>query len=223
MSLGVAEWWRGLWSWDRVRDTIRSLPGRLGFARNRELKFFRLVLNLETGEVFDEILGRFLTDRERYGLYYILYNHAQTRYDIGELGEYLTLSQVCPALHCPMVKENLEAFLKLSSGIFASRPELLYRAAEPFGYERLDIGDVAVKIYTLPRVPIAVALWLGEEGELPPSVSILFDKSVTSYLECEAAQILAGVLLARLIISLARYGGTDIGGIRYSYRYQCSE
>lgn len=222
MNFAVSSWWKEVWSWDKVKNVVRSLPGRLGFEQGRELKFFKLKLDLETGEVFDEVLGRFLTERERYGLYYVLHVHARTREDVGELGEYVTPTQVCPAIHCPMVKENLDAMTKLVQTVLSLNPELLYKAAEVFSYEKVDVGDVAVKVYVLPRVPIVVTVWLGEEG-IPPSISILFDKSVSNYLECEAALIMAGVLLARLIISLAENVGVDIRGVRYSYRYQCPE
>ncbi|MEM1844643.1 MAG: DUF3786 domain-containing protein, partial [Ignisphaera sp.] len=199
MSLDVSAWWKEVWSWDRVKQAISTLPGRLGFEKDRELRFFRLRVDIESGEVYDEILARFLSERERYGLYFILYRYSQTDKEIEEMGEYVTLSQICPALHCPMVKQNMNAFEK----VFGYKQGLLYKAAEAFDYEKIDIGDEAVKIYILPKVPIVISVWLGEE-EIPPSVSILYDKSVTHYLDCEASSIMAGVTLTRLIISLAK-------------------
>ncbi|MEM0027387.1 MAG: DUF3786 domain-containing protein [Ignisphaera sp.] len=222
MCSGYTPWWKEVWGWDRVKDVLRTLPGRLGFERNRYLRFFRLRVDLESGEVFDEVLERFLSERERYGLYYVLYNYAQTAIDIGESREYITLTQICPAVHCPMVKQNIDAFKVLVDSVFSSNPDLLYKAAETFNYEKIDFGDAAVKVYTLPRVPIVVAIWFGEEG-MPSSVSLLYDKNVSSYLECEAASIMGGVLLARLIISLGKSAGIDISNVRYGYRYQCPE
>lgn len=156
--------------------------------------------------------------KERYGLYFILYRYSQTDKEIEEMGEYVTLSQICSALHCPMVKQNMNAFEK----VFGYKQGLLYKAAEAFDYEKIDIGDEAVKIYILPKVPIVISVWLGEE-EIPPSVSILYDKSVTHYLDCEASSIMAGVMLTRLIISLAKNYNIYVQGVEYSYRYQCSE
>ncbi|MEM1542128.1 MAG: DUF3786 domain-containing protein [Ignisphaera sp.] len=218
MSLGVSAWWKEVWSWDRVKQAISTLPGRLGFEKDRELRFFRLRVDVESGEVYDEILARFLSERERYGLYFILYRYSQTDKEIEEIGEYVTLSQICPALHCPMVKQNMNAFEK----VFGYKQGLLYKAAEAFGYEKIDIGDEAVKIYILPKVPIVISVWLGEE-EIPPSVSILYDKSVTHYLDCEASSIMAGVTLTRLIISSVKNLNVYVQGVEYSYRYQCSE
>jgi len=218
LSLGVSAWWKEVWSWDRVKQAISTLPGRLGFEKDRELRFFRLRVDVESGEVYDEILARFLSERERYGLYFILYRYSQTDKEIEEIGEYVTLSQICPALHCPMVKQNMNAFEK----VFGYKQGLLYKAAEAFGYEKIDIGDEAVKIYILPKVPIVISVWLGEE-EIPPSVSILYDKSVTHYLDCEASSIMAGVTLTRLIISSVKNLNVYVQGVEYSYRYQCSE
>jgi hypothetical protein len=222
LGFGVSAWWREVWGWDRVKNVIKSLPGRLGFGKGNVLNFFRLRLDIDTGEVYDEVLERFLTERERYGLYYVLYTYAQAKEDIGELGELVTPSQICPAIHCPMTKENLEAITKLTQSVFSLNPELLLKATEPFNPQKVDIGDIAVKIYTLPRVPIVLAIWLGEES-IPPSISILYDKSITNYLDCESAMIMAGVLIARIIISLAKKVGINIGDVKYSYRYQCPE
>ncbi|MEM1526327.1 MAG: DUF3786 domain-containing protein [Ignisphaera sp.] len=218
MSLTNDAWWKEVWSWSKVKDVVNTLPGRLGFDVSKELKFFKLRLNLDTGDVYDEILGRFLTEREKYGLYYILYVYSHAEREINELGELITLSQICPAIHCPMFKENLRAF----EVIFGYNPEYLYQSAEVIGYEKIDLADAAVKIYVLPRVPIFVGIWLGEEG-LPPSSIILFDKSVTNYVDCEAASILAGVLLSRLIIALSKKLNVSTTRVKYSYRYQCAE
>ncbi len=209
---------RELWGWDRVKDAIRSLPGRLGFEKGLELRFFRLRLDLENGYVYDEVLERYLSEREVYGLYFILSVYSRTRDDVGEKGEYATLSQICPIIHCPMYKQNTKAF----ESLFGYQPELLYEAAKPFGYEVAKYGDAGIKIYPLPRVPMIIAIWAGEES-LPPSVNILFDKSVTNYLDCEAIIALAGATLARLILSLAKVLSIDIGKVDFSYRYQCTE
>ncbi|MEM0261903.1 MAG: DUF3786 domain-containing protein [Nitrososphaerota archaeon] len=218
MSLGVDAWWKEIWSWSKVKDALRTLPGRLGFSPGNELYFFRLRLNLDNGEVYDEVINRFLTERERYGLYFILYKYAQASTEVNETGEYVTLNHVCPVIHCPMTRQNIRAF----ETIFGSNPELLYYAAKPFNYEHVDIGDAGVKIHVLPRVPIIVGIWAGED-DIPPSASILYDKVVTNYIDCEAASILAGVTLARLILSLIVNLNLSIGEVEFSYKYQCTE
>lgn len=72
MSLDVSAWWKEVWSWDRVKQAISTLPGRLGFEKDRELRFFRLRVDIESGEVYDEILARFLSEREIWSLLHSL-------------------------------------------------------------------------------------------------------------------------------------------------------
>jgi hypothetical protein len=50
---------------------------------------------------------------------------------------------------------------------------MLYEVAKPFNYVRVDIEDPAIKVYALPRVPIILVLWSGEEG-IPPKADTLY-------------------------------------------------
>ena len=217
-----------LYSWDKVGSKIRSLPGRLGFEKEDKLKFFGLTLDLETGAIYDNILGRYLTQRESIGVYFILSLYAETKVDIGESGELVSLSrQICPFVHCPNFRRNITIIEK----VFGVNPQLLYTTAEPFNYKSVDIGDAAVKVYTLPRVPVVLVIWAGEEG-LPPSSEILFDKSAPHYLSeetsavCEAALGLARALTARLILRLAKDLRIEIPSIEVEfggYGYICAD
>jgi len=214
------------WSWDKVKDKIRTLPGRLGFEKSNTLYFFGLRLDIESGMIYDELLERYLDEREAASLYYVLSVYADTKQDIGESNELVSLSrQLCPFIHCPNLRRNIEGIEKL----FGEDPKMLYRVAKPFNYKTIDLGDAAIKIYALPRVPIILVIWGGEEG-IPPSSEILFDKTAFNYLGsdistvCEAAMGLARALTARLIISTAKELGIDIRGIPFSgYRYTCAD
>ncbi len=217
-----------LYSWDKVRDKIRSLPGRLGFELEEKLSFFGLTLDLKTGAIYDNVLERYLREREAIGIYFILSLYAETKVDVGESGELISLSRhVCPFIHCPSLRKNITIVEK----VFGENPQLLYTAAEPFNYKPVDIGDAAVKIYTLPRIPIVLVVWAGEEG-LPPSSEILFDKTVPHYLSeevsavCEAALGLARALTARLVLKLAKDVGIDESLIKVEfggYGYVCAD
>jgi hypothetical protein len=72
------------WSWDKVKDRIRTLPGRLGFEKSNTLYFFGLRLDIESGMIYDELLERYLDEREAASLYYVLTVYADTKQDIGE-------------------------------------------------------------------------------------------------------------------------------------------
>jgi len=70
------------------------------------------------------------------------------------------------------------------------------RAQGPFICERLGLGDLSLRVWPLPRVPLSVALWRGDE-ETGCGGSVFFDGSVAGYvpgLEVE----LAGLTVWRL-------------------------
>jgi hypothetical protein len=206
-----------------VRDKIRSLQGRLGFEKRDKLKFFGLVLDLETGIVYDNVLERYLTYKEAVGVYFILSQYAETEINVEESGEYISISQIVPG-HCldrPLVKKNIEVFKTL----FSSNPQLLYRVAEPFNYTKIELGDATIKIYTLPGIPMILILWNGEE-EILTSIQILFDKNIVHYFSKDIAsrlEVVMGLtraLTGRLIVRFAKITGLDIklidfGGIGY--------
>ena len=66
----------------------------------------------------------------------------------------------------------------------------------------LDLGDAAVVLPALPRVPVAIVLWGGDE-EFTPSASVAFDASIEGYLDTEAVTALADFTSRRLIEAAA--------------------
>jgi hypothetical protein len=86
------------------------------------------------------------------------------------------------------------AFVKRSQkpllDFFAHQLELLEEAAQSLGGRNLSEGDRAVVIPALPRVPIALIFWRGDE-EFPPESRILFDATVPTYLSTEDVAVLA--------------------------------
>ena len=223
MSLEGGLWgfeWERPWeaySWERVGSAIRSLPGRLGFDEGDRLKFFGFSVDLSTGAIRDDVLGRLLSKAESLELYFVLYLYSRTSRDAGESGELVPLDKgLCPFVHEPALKKCIS----VATELFGSKPELLYRAAKPFNYEKVELGDAAIRVRVLPRVPITIAVWCGEEC-MPPSIQILFDRNAPCYLAedvsaaCEASQILALLLLSRLLLNLAKELGADIASVEY--------
>lgn len=90
---------------------------------------------------------------------------------------------------------------------FGAHPEALTAAAAEMGASPLGMGDAAVSLPALPRVPIAIVLWAGDE-EFAPSASIVFDASVEGYLDAEAVTVLAE-LATRRMIEAARGGVSE--------------
>lgn len=81
---------------------------------------------------------------------------------------------------------------------FGHRPERLEPAARRLGGVPIDVGDVAHAFDVLPRIRLAVAVYLGDE-ELPPAVRLLYDASAGHYLPTEDLAVLGGMLVGRLI------------------------
>ena len=64
--------------------------------------------------------------------------------------------------------------------------------------ERIQFGDSAYRFRLLPRLAMAVILYLGDE-EFAPRVNVLFDAAAGHYLPTEDLAVLGGMLAGRLI------------------------
>ena len=81
---------------------------------------------------------------------------------------------------------------------FGNQLDLLEEAARSLGGERADYGDRAVIIPALPRVPIALVFWVGDE-EFSPEANILFDSTVSDYLSTEDIAVLSQQIVFAMI------------------------
>ncbi|GAB4347426.1 MAG: DUF3786 domain-containing protein [Candidatus Abyssubacteria bacterium] len=80
---------------------------------------------------------------------------------------------------------------------FGDRPELLVPASEPLGAERIEFGDVGLRVPVFPKVPLAVIVWRGDE-EFPPEANVLFDKTAKSILDTEDLAICGALTVSKL-------------------------
>jgi len=71
-------------------------------------------------------------------------------------------------------------------------------AAENLGGERQELADRSYRFIALPRVPLVVAYWIGDE-DFPASAQVLFDGSAGSYLTTDSFAILGSNIAHRLI------------------------
>jgi hypothetical protein len=74
---------------------------------------------------------------------------------------------------------------------FARASEKLNGLAQPF-------GDAAFYFQALPRVPVAVVCWLGDE-DFPTSFRLLFDDSIKHHLPTDACAVLGSMLTRQLL------------------------
>ena len=83
---------------------------------------------------------------------------------------------------------------------FGNDSEAFMNANEILGGRREFFGNLAYSYQVLPRVPIMVVCWLGDD-EFPPSYRILFDSNAQHHLVTDAYAILGSSLTRRLIKS----------------------
>ena len=74
---------------------------------------------------------------------------------------------------------------------FGSHPEGLEKVGNQIGALMSEPGDVAVRVLALPRVPVVLSLWKGDD-EFTPEGNVYFDASVACYLDTEDIAYLAG-------------------------------
>jgi hypothetical protein len=82
--------------------------------------------------------------------------------------------------------------------VFGNDSEVFMDANEKLGGRREFFGNLAYSYQVLPRVPIMVVCWLGDE-DFPPSYRMLFDSNAEHHLVTDAYAILGSNLTRRLI------------------------
>jgi len=65
--------------------------------------------------------------------------------------------------------------------LFGDRPGLFRAVAARTGGLPMDMGDMSYQFRVLPRIPLVLVLWKGDE-EFGPEVKVLFDKTVPQHL-----------------------------------------
>lgn len=95
-----------------------------------------------------------------------------------------------------------QAFQSYTGNKLASKVEANLQKFSSVAYqmngENLDYGDVAYRFLALPKVPVAVVYWAGDE-DFSPSCKILFDATARFYLPTDACAIL-GSMITQIIL-----------------------
>ncbi len=85
--------------------------------------------------------------------------------------------------------------------VFGSDLDLFQAASERLGGGAAELGDIAYRFWVLPRIPVLVILWEGDD-EFEPAIHILFDGTVDSHLKAlDTIWALANVFCRTLLAS----------------------
>ena len=94
--------------------------------------------------------------------------------------------------------ERPERISSASSGIVDNPLHEFKQACLSGGGKPVEIGSASFVFQALPRVPLLVTYWLGDE-DFPSSCKILFDASARHYLPIDACAILGSMLAHKLM------------------------
>lgn len=108
----------------------------------------------------------------------------------------------------PSAKFYLDAFNRRVKyplvNTFGDQPDqLLLVAKELFEAAKSSIGDISVQIQALPRVPITLVIWRGDE-EFSSDGTILFDSTIKDILSAEDISELTSQIVYPLIAKVNR-------------------
>ncbi len=81
---------------------------------------------------------------------------------------------------------------------FGNSPQRLYEASERFDAKRCEFGDVSIELYVLPRIPLQIVIWRGDE-EFDARASILFDQTAGTHMPLDALGALANLTVKALV------------------------
>ena len=152
-----------------------------------------LTLSLKDGSIYDE-LKRKQFEGSEVSIYFILYGYVNAR-PIPETTKLISFRQLSGGQ--VYYKAFMERAIHPIIEVFGSNPLTLIEAAKLLGGTPQTVGEYAVKIYSLPLVPLTVILW-AKTTEFPASANILFDSNANNYLSTEELSTLGGLTSARL-------------------------
>ncbi len=175
------------WTWPRCRERILGLKQRLGYGEHLWILGFEL---LDDGRLRDPFCGVEVFDPARAGpatripsqhsavpeIYCLLSSYAGAS-DTPLTGQPLPLTALDPVQRAELPAQDCAALLGYAAQDWAA----LQAVKVPFFGQKLAQGDLAFEVWPLPRLPVTLTLWRGEE-EVPDGGTLHFDRSATHYL-----------------------------------------
>jgi len=183
-----------IWTWEKCRNKLNTLRGRLGFLDASSLRFLKLSISLETGEILDELRKNTSYPEAKPTVYCILSGYAEAKLTT-ETQKLISFSQVPggAAYNTAFIRRAVQPIERM----FGTNAQRLWTAATMFDAEKMGHGDCSVKIKALPLVPIVIILHEAT-SEFAASASMLFDSNVSSYLTTEEVAMLGQLTSLRI-------------------------
>lgn len=182
-----------IWNFEQCRKAITSLRGQLGFPDVPDLAVLRLHLNLSTGALVTEPDGT-PVPKLRPRVFCILDGYSRAE-EVPETFRLIFFDRV-PGGMAYAATFRQRAVLPLVDMYGLDRKRFA-RVLEEFGAAPTAYADHSWKLPALPLVPVYLLFWEGSD-EFPPSANLLFDESVSEYLETEAVAILGELVTERI-------------------------
>jgi hypothetical protein len=82
--------------------------------------------------------------------------------------------------------------------VFGQCPQRLYDITGKFGAKKCEFGDASIELYVLPRIPLTIVIWQGDE-EFGARASILFDETAAAQLPLDALWAAANLAIKALV------------------------
>jgi hypothetical protein len=93
--------------------------------------------------------------------------------------------------------------VKVLAATFSEEPELLLEAAGKLNPKKIEKGDCAVEIAVLPKLPLTVIIWKGDD-EVAGSANILFDSTANKHLPTEDLAAVSELLAKKLVSNVEK-------------------
>ena len=183
-----------LWTWENCKDTLLTLPGRLGFPKGEALQFLDLEVNLSDGSITDLTLDQPFDPKFEY-IFFLLNQYSKAK-ETPLTNEFISYKQISGGRVYASVFEGRA--VKTIEKHLSGSPEVFEAAAKRLGGTPAKVGDIAYTIAALPLVPYTYAIWKGDD-EFPARAKVYLDGSAASYLDAEAHAHLASLTTHRLL------------------------
>lgn len=139
--------------------------------------------------------GDALTEKEKILILHYLSSSPDLSYEKTEQ-KYISFKEIKTGnIYFPSFENRVIKPLVL---MYGERPELFIKKSIDTGGERTDFSDYSVIFRVFPRVEVIFILYPADE-EFPAGVSVLFNPSITDYLDIEDTAILSEEIVNKII------------------------